>query len=199
MILSPLFCWTDKTQQKVTGDRDTRGYQCKSPTTLSQQDAPPCGGRTLVIVVQAHFATRITRKHGGDTTCCRISVVCPKDRSRTARQLQAHSACRCQRASIQDIPVRVLRLKRTGFVAAQLGNCALAEVTAVIDTSAAAMRVLNVVIVVLRVVVLCGEFALAITAALGALPTDFLQLLICQHPSAQMHRARCRPAGISPH
>ncbi len=159
MILSPLFCWTDKTQQKVTGDRDTRGYQCKSPTTLSQQDAPPCGGRTLVIVVQAHFATRITRKHG--TTCCRISVVCPKDRSRTARQLQAHSACRCQRASIQDIPVRVLRLKRTGFVAAQLGNCALAEVTAVIDTSAAAMRVLNVVIVVLRVVVLCGEFALA--------------------------------------
>ncbi len=117
---------------------------------------------TLLLASLASMAATIVTEEG--TTCCRISVVCPKDRSRTARQLQAHSACRCQRASIQDIPVRVLRLKRTGFVAAQLGNCALAEVTAVIDTSAAAMRVLNVVIVVLRVVVLCGEFALAITA-----------------------------------
>ena len=51
---------------------------------------------------------------GSSTTCCRISVICPKDRrARTARQFQAHSACRCQQASIQDIPVRVLRLKRT--------------------------------------------------------------------------------------
>ena len=42
MILSPLFCWTD-TLQNVTGDGDTSGYQCKSPITLSQQDAPPYG------------------------------------------------------------------------------------------------------------------------------------------------------------
>jgi len=33
---------------------------------LSQQDAPPCGGRILVIVVQADFAIRITRGHGDD-------------------------------------------------------------------------------------------------------------------------------------
>ena len=42
-----------------------------------------------------------------------------------------------------------------------------------IDSSAAAIRILNVVIVVLRVV-LCGELALAITAAwLRTFPADF--------------------------
>jgi hypothetical protein len=52
-------------------------------------------------------------------------------------------------------------------VTAQFGNCsALAEVTAVIDTSAAAIRILDRVIVILRVVVVCGEFARAITATL---------------------------------
>jgi hypothetical protein len=57
----------------------------------------------------------------------------------------------------------------------QVGNLALAEIIAVIDTSAAAIRVLNKVIVVLRIVVLCGEFALAITAALlRTLPADFV-------------------------
>jgi hypothetical protein len=45
------------------------------------------------------------------TTCRRISAVCFEDRSRATRILQPHSACRCQRASVQDIPIRVLRLK----------------------------------------------------------------------------------------
>jgi hypothetical protein len=76
---------------------------------------------------------------GSSTTCCRISVICPNDRrARTAMQFQAHSACRCQRASIQDIPVRVLRLKRTRVRGhPQFGDCALAEATVVIDTSGA--------------------------------------------------------------
>ena len=67
-----------------------------------------------------------------------------------------------------------LRISRSGYCAskaagsetAQVGNCALAEVTVVIDTSAATIRFLNVVIVVLRIVVLYGELAPAITAAL---------------------------------
>jgi hypothetical protein len=29
-------------------------------------EAPLCGGRTLILVVQAHFGTRITRTHGDD-------------------------------------------------------------------------------------------------------------------------------------
>jgi hypothetical protein len=60
-------------------------------------------------------------------------------------------------------------------VTAQGGNCALAEVIVAIDTSAAAIRILNVVIVILRIVVMCGEFAPAIAAALlKTLPGDFL-------------------------
>jgi hypothetical protein len=59
-------------------------------------------------------------------------------------------------------------------VTAQFGNCsALAEVAAVIDISAAAIRILDRVMVILRVVVVCGEFARAITAALWkTLPAD---------------------------
>src|SRR5580700_11669383 len=33
-------------------------------------DAPPCGGRTLILLLQAHFGTRITRTHG-DHHCSR--------------------------------------------------------------------------------------------------------------------------------
>jgi hypothetical protein len=49
-----------------------------------------------------------------------------------------------------------LRLKRIWSWAAQFGNCALAEVTAVSDASAAAIRVLDKVIVVLRIL-FCAE------------------------------------------
>lgn len=116
-------------------------------TTIVAEEGARCGVVGMI---------ELGAGRGSSTTCCRISVICPKDRrARTARQFQAHSACRCQRASIQDIPVRVLRLKRARVRGHQFGDCALAEATVVIDTSAAAIRVLNVVIVVLRIVVLC--------------------------------------------
>src|SRR5882757_7654848 len=49
--------------------------------------------------------------------------------------------------------------KASGYWVAHSGNCALAEVIAAIDNSAVAIIVLNRVIVVLRLVVLCGELA----------------------------------------
>ena len=91
-------------------------------------------------------------------------MVRPKDGRRTAWKLQAHAACRRERATIQDVAVGILCLNEFGFAIAQGGNCALAEAIVVTDTSVAAIRILNVVIVVLRDVV-CGEFAPAITAA----------------------------------
>jgi hypothetical protein len=136
---------SDWLHRKAHDDRplygDTPGYKCKSPITLSQQDAPPCGVApwslwfrlTLLLASLIGMATTIVAEEGArcgvvllphpapssiiPTTYCRISVVCPKDRSRTASRLQAHSACRCQRASIRDIPVRVFRLKSTRAVA----------------------------------------------------------------------------------
>jgi hypothetical protein len=66
-------------------------------------------------------------------------------------------------------------------VTAQGGSCALAEVIVAIDTSAAAIRILNVVIVILRIVVMCGEFAPAIAAALlKTLPGDFSRQALCR-------------------
>jgi hypothetical protein len=60
---------------------------------------------------------------------------------------------------------------------AQLGNCALAAVIVVIDTSAAPTRILNVVMVVLRIADPCGELAQATAAALlSAFPADFFLL-----------------------
>ena len=60
-----LFCWTDKTLQNLTGAGDTPEYRCKSPITVTAGCAV-VWRRTLVIVVQARFATRITHKHGDD-------------------------------------------------------------------------------------------------------------------------------------
>jgi hypothetical protein len=63
------------------------------------------------------------------------------------------------------------------LVTAQLGNCALAVVTVASDTSAAPIRILKVVIVVLRMDVMCAEFAQATAAALSsALPAEFFCL-----------------------
>jgi hypothetical protein len=65
-------------------------------------------------------------------------------------------------------------------VTAQGGSCALAEVIVAIDTSAAAITILNVVIVILRIVVMCGEFAPAIAALLKTLPGDFSRQALCR-------------------
>jgi len=118
-------------------------------------------------VVQAHFPTRITYRHGDDH---RSRGRCPlrgrrndrvgrrtrqqhdllphkrylsKDRrARTARQFQAHSACRCQRASIQDHPgPGIAPEKNPGTRAPSSATARLQEATVVIDTSAAAIRV----------------------------------------------------------
>jgi hypothetical protein len=67
MILSPLFCWTETLQAKRYRRWGYAIYQCKSPITLSQQDAPPCGvaswslwfGLTLLFASLAGMATTI--------------------------------------------------------------------------------------------------------------------------------------------
>jgi len=59
----------------------------------------------------------------------------------------------------------------SGLLTAQLGNCALAVVAVASGTSAGPIRILQVVIVVLRMDMMCGEFAQATAAALlSALP-----------------------------
>jgi hypothetical protein len=75
------------------------------------------------------------------------------------------------RTSAQKTPTRPLTQL---FSIAQLGNWGLAEVTAVINTGAAATSVLSPVIVILHFSFSALEFALA-AAALGAFPTDFLR------------------------
>jgi hypothetical protein len=71
---------------------------------------------------------------------------------------------------------------------AQLGNCALAVVIVVIDTSAAPTRIFIVVIVVLRIADPCGELAQATAAALlSAFPADFF---FCMGPCKHCIRER---------
>jgi hypothetical protein len=79
-------------------------------------------------------------------------------------------------------------------VTAQSGNWAFAEVIAAIDTSAVAIMVLNVVIVVVRVV-MCGKLAIAIAASsLRTFPGDFLDKSYIGVASDNAHRVNITPA-----
>ena len=51
-------------------------------------------------------------RRGRRTACCRVRVACTENGSRAVSELKAHFARRSQRAVIQYIPVRVLRLIR---------------------------------------------------------------------------------------